>query len=211
MRQAAGFANGIENLLGAWPLKSLWVKLALFLASGCPMKFKTLLIPLVLALTACAGTPIEVTPVTNFEQEKYLGTWYEIARLDHSFERGLSNVTATYTRRDDGKITVLNRGFNDKKETYKTAKGKAKFAQGPSIGHLKVSFFGPFYGDYIIFGLDDAGYTNAFVSGGKDNYLWLLSRTPTISQSVREDFLNQSRKLGYNIDAILWVDQSRNN
>lgn len=160
-------------------------------------------------LTGCAGHPIAAEPVTGFDADRYLGTWYEVARLDHRFERGLSNVSATYTRREDGKITVQNRGFKDKSATYKTATGKAKFADSSDVGHLKVSFFGPFYGDYIIFDLDTAAYSRAYVSGGKDNYLWLLSRTPTVSDSVRQDFIAKSEALGYDMDGIIWVDQSK--
>ena len=164
-----------------------------------------LLLPL---LTACAGNPVNAVPVSDFEADRYLGTWYEVARLDHSFERGLSQVSATYTRREDGKITVQNRGFKASSGKYKDATGKAKFADASDMGHLKVSFFGPFYGDYIIFDLDDA-YSRAYVSGGKDNYLWLLSRTPTITQSVRDDFIAKSSALGYDTDNLIWVDQSK--
>lgn len=164
-----------------------------------------LLLPL---LTACAGNPVNAVPVGEFETDRYLGTWYEVARLDHSFERGLSQVSATYTRRDDGKIKVENRGFKENSGEFKDATGKAKFADASDTGHLKVSFFGPFYGDYIIFDLD-AAYSRAYVSGGKDNYLWLLSRTPTVSESVRQDFIAKSAALGYDTDSLIWVDQSK--
>ncbi|GGX76270.1 hypothetical protein GCM10011309_27880 [Litorimonas cladophorae] len=162
-----------------------------------------------LALTACAGNPVAAVPVSGFETDRYLGTWYEVARLDHSFERGLSNVTANYTKRDDGKITVLNRGYNEKKGKFEDAVGKAKYASDPTTGHLKVSFFGPFYGNYIIFDLDKTDYSTAYISGGKDNYLWLLSRTPNVSDATRADFLKQSKALGYNTDSLIWVDHSR--
>ena len=136
------------------------------------MKLLSLVISLpLLALAACASNPVNAVPVAEFDADRYLGTWYEVARLDHSFERGLSHVTANYTKRDDGKITVLNRGYSEKKGEFEDAQGKAKFAADESTGHLKVSFFGPFYGDYIIFGLDKADYSRAYVSGGKDNYL----------------------------------------
>jgi len=121
------------------------------------MRLFCLLTPILL-LTACAGNPVNAVPVTGFDQEKYLGTWYEVARLDHSFERGLSHVSATYARREDGKITVLNQGYKATSQKTKTAKGKAKFAADNTTGHLKVSFFGPFYGDYIIFDLDKTDY-----------------------------------------------------
>ena len=119
----------------------------------------------VLALTGCAGNPVKVTPVSGFDSDRYLGTWYEIARLDHSFERGMTDVTANYTKRSDGGITVLNRGYKTKKGEFSDAKGKAKFAGDETTGHLKVSFFGPFYGDYIIFDLDKTDYSYAYISG----------------------------------------------
>lgn len=164
---------------------------------------------LAIMLTACAGQALNVDPVQGFNSERYLGTWYEVARLDHSFERGLSNVSATYTRREDGRITVLNSGYNAKKDKTTSARGKAKFAIDETVGYLKVSFFGPFYGDYIIFDLDKDNYTYASVSGGKDNYLWLLSRTPTVPSDVRDRFLEKSRALGYQTEDLIWVDQSR--
>lgn len=157
-------------------------------------------------MTACAGNPVNAVAVEGFETEKYLGTWYEVARLDHSFERELTHVTATYTRRDDGKITVLNQGYKASSQKTKTAKGKAKFAANNTTGHLKVSFFGPFYGDYIIFDLDKTAYSRAYVSGGQDNYLWLLSRTPQVSESTRQDFLAKSAALGYKTDDLIWVE-----
>lgn len=166
------------------------------------------ILPLLL-IGACAGNPIDVSPVSGFEKDRYLGEWYEVARLDHSFERGLTNVTATYTLRDDGKITVINKGYNEEKGKFESAKGKAKFKQGSTIGYLKVSFFGPFYGDYIIFGLDKQNYQYAFISGGKDNYLWLLSRTPKVSDDVRKNFLQQSKALGYDTNSLIWVKQDR--
>lgn len=162
-----------------------------------------------LMLGACAGNPINAVPVQNFDADRYLGTWYEVARLDHVFERGLTDVTATYALRDDGSISVLNRGYNAKKGKFVDAKGKAKFAGDDTTAHLKVSFFGPFYGDYIVFDLDKSDYSRAYISGGKDNYLWLLSRTPVVTESVRQDFLDKSVALGYNTDGLIWVDQGR--
>jgi len=161
-----------------------------------------------IALSGCAGNPINAQPVSNFNSDRYLGTWYEVARLDHGFERGLSHVSATYTRRDDGKITVLNKGYKASSGTYKAAKGKAKFALDSATGHLKVSFFGPFYGDYIIFDLDKVSYRYAYVSGGQDKYLWLLSRTPNIPDNIRQDFLEKSAALGYDTSELIWVDHA---
>ena len=173
------------------------------------MKLRLLFLVPFFALMACAGKPLNVSPVSEFEADRYLGTWYEIARLDHVFERGLSNVTAQYSKRDDGQITALNRGYNEKKNAFDEAEGKAKFATDASTGFLKVSFFGPFYGDYIVFGLDKIDYSYAYISGGNDDYLWLLSRTPMVSQTVRQDFIRKSKALGYDTDSLIWVDQNR--
>jgi apolipoprotein D and lipocalin family protein len=158
---------------------------------------------------ACASTPVDAVPVTNFEGERYLGKWYEIARLDHSFERGLSEVTATYSRRDDGGIKVENKGCKAAKAKWSDATGKAYFTKGETIGQLKVSFFGPFYGKYIVFDLDKEDYTHAYISGGSTKYLWLLSRTPEISDERRADFISKSQALGYDTDGLIWVEQTR--
>lgn len=173
------------------------------------MKTPLTLIAAALSLVSCAGKPVPVKPVSGFDADKYLGTWYEIARLDHSFERGLTNVTANYSYRDDGKIRVLNRGYSEKKGKYQEAEGKAKFSEDKDTGALQVSFFGPFYGDCIIFDLDqgDTGYS--FVSGGTQDYLWLLSRKPEVSDAVKNSFLEQASGLGYDTDALIWVDQSK--
>lgn len=156
--------------------------------------------------SACASTPVDVKPVSNFEGERYLGTWYEIARLDHSFERGLDNVTATYSNRDDGGIRVENRGCKAAKSKWSDATGRAYFTKGETTGQLKVSFFGPFFGKYIVFDLDQEEYAHAYISGGTTKYLWLLSRTPEITPERRVDFIAKSKKLGYDTDALIWVD-----
>ena len=170
---------------------------------------KWLVIGLGLTVSACTSVPDGIAPVGGFEADRYLGTWYEIARLDHSFERGLSNVSANYDRRDDGGIVVLNRGFKDKSGEWKDATGKAYFVEDSDVGHLKVSFFGPFYGSYIIFELDE-DYRYAFIAGNSRDNLWLLSRTPAISDRVRSDFIEQASTLGFAIDDLIWVDQDRN-
>ena len=175
---------------------------------GAMKKLMTLLTSMFL-LVSCAGTDIDVKPVTNFDADKYLGKWYEIARLDHPFERGLSDVTATYSKGERGKIIVENRGYNEKKSEFEDATGNARFAVNDKTGHLSVSFFGPFYGDYIIFDMDQQNYLYAYVSGGKDNYLWLLSRQPQVNDVRKQDFINKAAALGYDTDALIWVDHSR--
>ena len=126
---------------------------------------KKLSILSMLFLAGCTGVPEGITPVTGFQLERYLGKWYEIARLDHSFERGLSHVTAEYSMRPDGGVKVLNRGFSAEKNRWKEAEGRAYFADGPGKGHLKVSFFGPFYGAYVILELDKENYQYSLLCG----------------------------------------------
>lgn len=159
--------------------------------------------------SGCTGIPQGVKPVQDFELERYLGQWYEIARLDHSFERGLSQVTAQYSMEPDGSVRVINRGY-DAQEGWKSAEGKAKFVGPQDEGHLKVSFFGPFYGSYIVFELDP-DYQFAFVSGNTTSYLWLLSRTPVISESLRGAFIARAAELGFDVDQLIFVEQAARN
>ena len=158
-------------------------------------------------LSACLGMPDSVTPVSGFELPRYLGKWYEIARLDHSFERGLVNVSAEYTLRDDGGISVLNRGYSPADGEWKQADGKAYPVGSSSEGYLKVSFFGPFYGSYVIFELDP-DYRHAFISGPDRSYLWLLSRTPNVDDAVIERFVGEARRLGFDTEELVFVDQN---
>ena len=167
---------------------------------------KILLLVALGLISACTGIPEGVKPVEGFELQRYLGKWYEIARLDHSFERGLSRVTAEYSLRDDGGVRVVNRGYSANKDEWDQAEGKAYFMGSPSVGHLKVSFFGPFYGSYVIFELDKE-YDYAMVSGPSRSYLWLLSRTPTINESLKQRFIQRASMLGFAVDKLIWVDQ----
>ena len=158
-----------------------------------------------LTLTACTGLPERVSPVTGFQLDRYLGTWYEVARLDHRFERGMTNVTATYALRDDGGVSVRNRGFSTLDNEWKEAEGRAYFVGSPTEGHLKVSFFGPFYGSYAVFGLDQREYSYAFISGNSTDSLWLLARTPQISDEVKQRFIADAKARGFAIDQLIWV------
>lgn len=151
--------------------------------------------------------PKSVTPVNNFKLNRYLGTWYEIARLDHSFERGLEQVTAEYALREDGGVSVTNRGFLTAESKWKEATGKAFFVEESTTGYLKVSFFGPFYGSYVIFELDRENYQYAFVSGPDTSYLWLLSRTPTVDQKLLDRFVAQAKELGFASEELIYVRQ----
>lgn len=171
---------------------------------------RALLLSFLLALSACGSTsaPPGISPVTGFQVERYLGDWYEIARLDHSFERGMSRVSANYQMRDDGGVTVINRGWLDEDKAWKNVEGKAYFVQTPDIGHLKVSFFGPFYGAYVIFDLDHDGYQYALVSGEDRSYFWLLARTPQISDEVKEALLSKAQAQGFDTSKLIHVNQS---
>ena len=158
-------------------------------------------------LLACTGVPEGVDPVTGFDQNRYLGTWYEIARLDHSFEHGLSEVSATYDVNPDGSISVLNRGFDQEEGEWREAEGVARFVQSPDIAHLKVSFFGPFYGSYVVFELGE-DYDYAFVSGFNRSYLWFLARTPQVSEALRAQFLQRITELGFDPAELIWLDEA---
>ena len=165
-----------------------------------------LLMGLLLALIGCVRVPAGVTVVDDFELERYLGRWYEIARLDHSFERGLIRVSAEYSLRDDGGIRVVNRGFDPQLERWKEAEGRAYAVGDPGEGRLKVSFFGPFYGAYNILALDRQNYQYALVSGPSRNYLWILARHPQLEPTVLEALLEQARRLGFASDALIFVE-----
>lgn len=166
---------------------------------------KKLAIVLAALLMGCVGIPDNVKPVDNFKLENYLGKWYEIARLDHSFERGLSRVTADYSLRDDGGVKVLNRGFSAKDGVWKEAEGTAYFVKGVDQGYLKVSFFGPFYGSYIIFELDYENYQYALVSGPDKSYLWLLARTPTLNETIKRNLIDKAAALGFDTNKLIFV------
>ncbi len=167
----------------------------------------TLLVICAALLSGCLGMPESVKPVSGFELNNYLGKWYEVARLDHSFERGLSQVTAEYGIRNDGGVSVLNRGYSEAKNEWEEAEGKAYFVNSSTDGYLKVSFFGPFYGSYVVFELDREHYSYAFVSGPNTDYLWLLSRTPSVEPDVMEKFIQMSTERGFDTNRLIYVKQ----
>lgn len=164
---------------------------------------------LLLMLTGCTGLPEGIEPVDEFELTRYLGKWYEIARLDHSFERGKNNVTAEYSLRDDGGVKVINRGYSISEKKWSQSEGKAYFVQTPDQAYLKVSFFGPFFGSYVVFELDKEEYQYAFVTGPDRSYLWLLSRTPTVSQELLDRFVEKSKASGFNTDALIIMNSNQ--
>ncbi len=165
------------------------------------------LIGFIVLLSGCVGIPDGIAPVKDFQAERYLGTWYEIARLDHSFERGMQHVTADYSLREDGGIKVINRGFKQAKQEWAEAEGKAYFVEDSQTGYLKVSFFGPFYGAYIVFDLG-ANYEYSLVTSSNQSYLWLLSRTPQLDPTQQQRLIKRMTELGFATDKLIFVDQS---
>ena len=154
-------------------------------------------------LTACGGQlTVDNSVVDTLDLNRYLGDWYEIARFDHSFERGMDFCKATYTLREDGKIDVLNTGIKDGEP--KEAKGKGKLTDTPAL--LRVSFFGPFYADYRVMLLDSA-YQYALIGSGSDDYLWILSRTPKLTDDVKTTILTEAKRRGYDTEKLIWVKQ----
>lgn len=166
----------------------------------------SLLISSLLSLSCSISPPAGVRPVEPFAVDRYLGTWYEIARLDHPFERGLDHVTAQYILRSDGSIKVINSGFSAAKQRWKQSIGKARFLGSPQTASLTVSFFGPFYGGYHVIALDE-DYRYALVAGPSRDYLWILSRTPTLDAQARQALLHTARKLNFPVDSLIWVKQ----
>jgi len=159
-----------------------------------------------LFLFGCVGIPEQVKPVDNFKLDRYLGKWHEIARLDHSFERGLTQVTAEYSMMGSGGVRVLNRGYAEKEKTWKQAEGKAYFVQGTDKGHLKVSFFGPFYGSYIVLELDHEHYSYSMVCGPDNSYLWILARDPEIANELKDTLIAKAATLGFDVCKLIFVD-----
>lgn len=176
------------------------------------MKKLNLFVMSLLLITACSKPmppAAKEAIVQNVDATQYLGTWYEIARFENSFEKGLAQVTANYSLNDDGTIKVVNRGFNVKDSKWKEAIGKAKFvdaanADGSRTGRLKVSFFGPFYGAYNIIELDKTSYKYVLVSSGSE-YLWILSRMPQLAAPTQEALLAKAKKLGFETEKLVYV------
>ena len=157
---------------------------------------------------SCTGLPQNITAIENFNLQQYLGEWYEIARLDHSFEKDLMHVTANYSLNENGSVKVINKGYDITTQQWKEAEGKAKFVNETSTAHLKVSFFGPFYGSYVVFKIDEDDYQYAYITSYNRDFLWLLSRTPKISDDIKEDFIMTIKDLGFNTDELIFVDHN---
>lgn len=160
-----------------------------------------------LVLSACRSIPEHAVAVKPFDQQKYLGKWYEIARLDYKYERHLDHVTAEYGIKPNGMISVTNKGYNVKKEKWEESIGKAKPVSDPQEGRLKVSFFGPFYAAYNVIAIEE-NYKYALVAGKNKRYLWLLSRETIMPEDVKTKFLKQAQAIGYNTQQLVWVKQN---
>jgi len=169
------------------------------------MRLIALVLLALVSLSACTGTPDNVEPVKNFELKRYLGTWYEVARLPHPFEEGLSRVTAEYALRDDGGVSVINRGFNADNQEWEEAEGKAYFVGAENVGHLKVSFFGPFYASYVVAELDPQ-YRYAMVTGPDRDYLWILSRQPELPESTLQRLVSKAKAMNYDVSKLQYID-----
>ncbi len=159
------------------------------------------------ALWGCTGIPAGLEPVTGFECERYLGKWYEIARLDHSFERGLTRVSAEYAVRPEGGLTVINRGYDPAAKEWREAHGVAYFRGEETVGSLKVTFFWPFYGGYHIIALDKEHYRYALIVGPSRAYLWILCREPTLEPAALAALVDRAKSGGFETEKLIYVDQ----
>jgi apolipoprotein D and lipocalin family protein len=160
-----------------------------------------------LLLTGCTGLPENIKPVTEFELNRYLGKWYEIARLEHSFENGMDNITAEYSLNNDGSVKVLNRGYLTAEQKWKQAEGVAYFMQQPDVGYLKVSFFRPFYGSYIVLDLDKTAYQYALVTSYDKSYFWILARTPHLDPQLQAELIAKAKALGFATEKLIYPQQ----
>jgi apolipoprotein D and lipocalin family protein len=180
--------------------KTLKMKTLLTLATMAPITFTLLF--------SCSSIPKGAVAVQHLDKNRYLGRWYEIARMDFTFEKNLNNTTANYSLNEDGTIKVVNRGFNYITGKWNEAVGKAKPAVTTDEARLKVSFFGPFYGAYNVIALDDE-YKYALVAGKNLKYLWILARESSIPDDVRQRYLEIAGKIGFNTSALIWVEHDK--
>ena len=163
-----------------------------------------------LGLSSCSTIPKGVIAVKPFDKAKYLGKWYEIARIDFKYERDLNNTTATYSLNNNGTIKVDNKGYNTKKEKWEQAIGKAKFTGNDDIAMLKVSFFDPFYSGYNVIAID-ADYKYALIGGASYKYLWILSRDTNIPNEIKNKYVKIAKDIGYNTSDLLWIKHDKKN
>lgn len=155
-----------------------------------------------------AVIPEKAKPIDNFEVERYLGTWYEIARFDFRFEKDLDNTSAQYSLDEQGDVIVLNSGYNYVKKEWEKAIGKAKFRGDNKVGALKVSFFGPFYSGYNIVALDEQ-YKYALIAGKDLDYLWILAREKSMPEEIKEKYIKIAEEIGYDTSRLIWVKHDK--
>lgn len=166
---------------------------------------------LLLMLSSCAPSTRLLPPITGFDSNRYLGSWYEIARLPHRFEKNLVSVTANYSLREDGSINVINKGYDSVRKKWKSANGRAYFKKDPNIALLKVTFFWPFYGDYKVIKLDEVNYSYAVVTSSTYKYLWILARNRTLDEETMKQLLDYVNISGFDVSKIEYIDQSLSN
>lgn len=157
--------------------------------------------------SGCVSSTRNIPAVTGFDVNKYTGRWYEIARFPHSFERGLTRVTAEYSLNEDDSVSVLNRGYKPEKEAFQSAKARAVFSGPSDVGLLSVTFFWPFSGAYKIFHLDKENYKWALVTSNTTNYLWILARTPTLEKETLDALIKKAADTGFDTSRLVMVEQ----
>lgn len=165
-------------------------------------------IGIVVFFSSCASIPQKAKPVENFDVNRYLGTWYEVARFDFRFEKDLDNTSANYTLDEKGNVIVLNSGYNFVKKKWSKADGVAKFRGDKNIAALKVSFFGPFYSGYNVIALDE-NYQYALIAGKSLDYLWILSRTKDLPNEIKTEYLKVAEEIGYDTSRLIWVKHDK--
>lgn len=161
------------------------------------------------SLFGVTAAPEGLAPISGFQLERYLGLWYEIARMDHSFERGLSSVTAEYVSLPSGAVEVINRGYDDRHGAWREARGKATFRGASDVGQLKVAFFWPFHGAYNILVIDRAEYRWSLVAGPTRDYFWVLSRSPGMETSLRDRLVGEASTMGFAVERLIFVAHDR--
>ena len=180
-----------------------------FYCAFAPLRFFFLsMIGIIILFNSCASIPQKAKPVENFEVNRYLGTWYEVARFDFRFEKDLDNTSANYTLDKKGNVIVLNSGYNFVKKKWSKADGLAKFRGDKNIAALKVSFFGPFYSGYNVIALDE-NYQYALIAGKNLDYLWILSRTKELPDEIKTEYLKIAEEIGYDTSRLIWVKHDK--
>ena len=177
--------------------------------SPWPLLMGAVALMAVLALSACSTprTPDGIQPVRGFDVDRYAGYWHEVARIENSFERGLTLTSATYTRNADDTIKVVNRGYDPIRKQWREAEGTARFVSDPTRAELKVSFFGPFYAGYNVVALDE-NYQWAMVVGSSTEYVWILARDPHLPLHVRQHLMDRARAMGIDVRRIQWAGEA---